>query len=199
MDLVYSAISHARVTMMVMTRVSAPAYVRNVIDSANEFGESARRIFTPLLPQIYDELHQRVNEFVNDPSQCFDDDRSFPQRSVLDGHYYVGSELYEGDSADGPFGSGSWFVVFSGVAWSSRTAMVLITSDLKPLYTSMMVGKRSFLTLGLRPAVFEGIGLPALTAPIVAADLYHQSEFGAGESRSFRRRGGRPCAGKCFW
>jgi hypothetical protein len=86
--------------MIVLTRISAPPYVRNVID---DFGELAHKVFIPLMPQIYEELHRRVNEFVNDPTQCFDDDRNFPQRSVLGGQYYIGSEQYEGDSADGPF------------------------------------------------------------------------------------------------
>ena len=36
----------------------------------------------------------RVNEFVNDPEQCYADEKVFPSVTRLDGTYYIESEYY---------------------------------------------------------------------------------------------------------
>jgi hypothetical protein len=90
-----------------MTRIDvpewAPAHARNALKLEGKYGQAAKDIFLPFLPNIYEELDRRVNEFANDPDQCFDTTEDFPQQSKLDGRYYFGSQVFEGDSADGPY------------------------------------------------------------------------------------------------
>jgi hypothetical protein len=93
--------------MISMTRVPipdwAPSHARHVTKTIGDLGAAAKATIAPLLPQIYEELDRRVNEFVNDPDQCFHDSDDFPEQCKLDGRYYLGSESFEGNSKDGFF------------------------------------------------------------------------------------------------
>jgi hypothetical protein len=93
--------------MITMTRIPPPAwappYAQHVTGTMGDLGEQARAAITPLLPQIYEELHRRVNEFVNDPDQCFDDEENFPARGALNGRYYIEGESHEGNSRENCF------------------------------------------------------------------------------------------------
>jgi|SRR5688572_19950157 hypothetical protein len=48
-------------------------------------------------------LHRRVNEFANDPDQCFDDEENFPAQGALNGRYYIEGECHEGNSRENCF------------------------------------------------------------------------------------------------
>jgi hypothetical protein len=90
--------------MMTMKRIPVPAWApphaRHVVHLSGDLGGVARDAITPLLPRIYAELDRRVNQFVNDPDQCFNGPDTFPVRDNLDGRYYFGSETYEGHAAN---------------------------------------------------------------------------------------------------
>ena len=60
--------------------------------TTGERGDAAKAVISPLLPQIYDELDRLVNEFANDPGQCFESPDDFPVQAKLAGQYYLGSE-----------------------------------------------------------------------------------------------------------
>jgi hypothetical protein len=90
--------------MITMTRIPvpawAPSHARHITMTMGDLGAAAKEIVSPLLPQIYDELNRRVNEFANDPDQCFSNADTFPEQCRLDGRYYIGSECFEGNSSD---------------------------------------------------------------------------------------------------
>jgi hypothetical protein len=94
--------------MVAMTQISVPAWApthaQHVRASHGDLGEQARQVIAPLLAQIYAELGRRVNEFVSDPEQCFlDESEGFPVQGRLNGQYYIGSETFEGHSANQHF------------------------------------------------------------------------------------------------
>lgn len=99
--------------MLLMTRIPvpdwAPAHARHIVATMGDLGDNAQRIVTPLLDSIYEELDRRVNEFANDPRQCFHNSNDFPEQQKLDGNYYIGSECFEGNSEDDFFSL--WLVV----------------------------------------------------------------------------------------
>ena len=82
----------------------APDYARHVIEVEGSPGEHARNLASPWLAEIFGELDRRVNDFANDPEQCFtSDSECFPVRDRLAGTYYIGEERYAGDEgAPGP-------------------------------------------------------------------------------------------------
>jgi len=90
--------------MITMTRIPAPVWApphaRHVSKAIGDLGAAAKATIAPLLPQIYEELDRRVNEFANDPDQCFQDSDDFPEQRKLDGRYYIGSESFEGNTGD---------------------------------------------------------------------------------------------------
>jgi hypothetical protein len=90
--------------MITMTRIPvpdwAPSHARHVTKTIGELGAAAKATIAPLMPRIYQELDRRVNEFANDPDQCFQDSDHFPEQRKLDGRYYVGSESFEGNTGD---------------------------------------------------------------------------------------------------
>ncbi|UCJ15370.1 hypothetical protein K5Q02_16095 [Pseudomonas sp. MM211] len=93
--------------MLKMIRIDpphgAPDYARQVIDYLGDDGEASQRAFEPLLAQIHASLDAQLNTFVNDPRQCFSDEEQFPCRNRLSGHYYIGSQTFEGYSGDGDY------------------------------------------------------------------------------------------------
>lgn len=93
--------------MLKMTRIDpphwAPDYARHVTDYLGDDGEASQRAFEPLLAQIHANLDDKINAFVNDPRQCFQGEDMFPCRGRLSGHYYIGSQTFEGYSGDGDY------------------------------------------------------------------------------------------------
>jgi hypothetical protein len=90
----------------------APAYARHVISVDGEAGARAREVGETLRAAIAAELDRRVNEFANDPEQCFLEGASgFPLRDHLAGTYYIGSERYEAAGGPGDFPHRLWIEV----------------------------------------------------------------------------------------
>ena len=86
-----------------MTRIDppdwAPEYARHVVKTEGPLGERAKELAPPWLADIVEELDIRMNEFANDPEQCFlNESEGFPLRERLAGTYYIGSESYEGSN-----------------------------------------------------------------------------------------------------
>ena len=81
----------------------APRHARHVVDLDGADPEAAREAFSQYREQILEELHRRLEQFVNDPELCSSDPRvaspgsevePFPLRGRLAGTYYIGSETY---------------------------------------------------------------------------------------------------------
>jgi hypothetical protein len=90
--------------MILMKRVPVPdwafPHARHITEIEGDLGQVARERISPLLPKIYDELDRRVNEFANNPDQCFIEPDTFPVQEQLDGTYYIGAETFEGNSGE---------------------------------------------------------------------------------------------------
>jgi hypothetical protein len=76
----------------------APDYAQHVVEVDGLPGERARSLAAPWLAEIFVELDRRVNDFANDPLQCFTRELDgFPVRDRLAGTYYIGEERYAGE------------------------------------------------------------------------------------------------------
>lgn len=72
----------------------APIHARGAVTIEEDGGREAFEAFAPFADSIWQKVHARIEEFVNDPEQTFQDDQMFPQQSLLNGTYYVGWETY---------------------------------------------------------------------------------------------------------
>lgn len=85
--------------MVVLTihRIAPPPWALASQEEVWEGGEIARAAFRPLLPAVYDLIHQAIEQYVNGDRTYPEDDEEdldFPARARMTGDYYLEAPVY---------------------------------------------------------------------------------------------------------